>query len=152
MTKIEVLKKCPFMREMNDEQFNIMVDMCHEEVYEVGECLGKQGRLEEKLFLIQDGLVGLYLELGPMSERLIQSASNCELVGLGAVFPGHRYTVTMKAIETTRVLVFDGQEVASLCDTNPRISCRVYRAIAQAIATRLKNAYTQLMGVTIQDF
>ena len=152
MESLDVLKKCEYFRELGEEELQKMASMMHEEVYEVGECLGKQGRLEEKLFLIQDGLVGLYLELGPMSERLIQSASNYELVGLGAVLPRHRYTVTMRAIETTRVFAFDGKEIIELCDTNPRISCKVYRTIATAIAGRLKSAYTQLMGITMHEY
>jgi len=152
MNKLDLLKRCEYFRQLSEQELQQLAEMTHEEAYDVGECLGKQGRLEEKLFLIEDGLVGLYLELGPMSERLIQSASSYELVGLGAVLQNHRYTVTMKAIETTKALVFNGKELVGLCDTNPSISCKIYRAIAGAIATRLKSAYTQLMGMTMHEY
>ncbi len=152
MNKLEVLKRSPFVRELADEQLEKLAEMCYEEVYEVGECLGKQGRIEEKVFLIEDGLVGLYLELGPMSERLIQSASSYEMVGWGAMLPPYRCTVTAKAIETTRTLTFSGQELVGLCEQDPVIGYKVYRGVASVMATRLRNAYTQLMGTTIQDF
>lgn len=48
MTKLEVLKRCPFVRELNDEQLNIMAEMCHPEVFEGGETMCKQGRTQEK--------------------------------------------------------------------------------------------------------
>ena len=151
MTKLEVLKRCPFVRELNDDQLKIMADMCHEETFEVGEYLSKQGRTSEKIYLIEDGLVGIYLELGPMSERLLQSASNFEVVGWNSMIPPYRSRGTAKAMETTKVLAFMGKELVELCDRNPEIGNKVHRGVASLIAIRLQNAFTQLMGVTSQD-
>jgi len=151
MTKLEVLKRCPFVRELNDEQLNKMVGMCHEEVFEVGESLSKQGRTQEEIYLVEDGLVGIYLEVGPMNTRLLQSASNFEIVGWSAMLPPYRCSATVKAIETTKVLAFNGKELVNLCETDPMIGCKVHRGLASVIAVRLHHAFTQLMGVTVQD-
>ena len=151
MTKLEVLKRCPFVRELNDEQLRVMAEKCHEETFEVGETLGKQGRTQGSIYLIEEGLVGIYLEVGPMSTRLLQSASNFEIVCWSAMLPPYRCSATAKAIETTKVLTFDGQELVNLCETDPIIGCKVHRGLASVIAVRLHNAFTQLMGVTVQD-
>ncbi|MBU2535003.1 MAG: cyclic nucleotide-binding domain-containing protein [Chloroflexi bacterium] len=151
MEKIEVLKRCPMFHELDEEQLKIIADMATSEVYEVGESLGKQGRSQEKVFIIEDGLVGIYLELGPMMHRQIQAASNFELVCWSAILPPHRMYTTVRAIETTKVLAFKGKELAQLCQTHPQIGCKINRGVAQTIATRLNSAYTQLMGVTAQD-
>jgi len=151
MTKFEVLKRCPFVRELNDEQLKKMAEICHSEVFEVGESLSKQGRTQEKVYLIEDGLVGIYLELGPMNQRQLQSASNFEVVGWSALLPPYRSSATVKAIETTKVLSFSGKELIDLCDKSPEIGYKVNRGLASVIAVRLHNAFTQLMGVTAQD-
>jgi len=151
MEKIEVLKRCPMFRELDEEQLKIIADMAIIEVYEVGESLGKQGRSQEKAFIIEDGLLGIYLELGPMMHRQIQAASNFELVCWSAILPPYRMYTTVRAIETTKVLAFNGREFAQLCQTHPPIGCKIHRGVAQTIATRLNSAYTQLMGVTAQD-
>jgi len=151
MKKIEVLKRCPMFRELDEKQLELIADMSTSEVYEVGESLGKQGRSQEKAFIIEDGLVGIYLELGPMMHRQIQAASNFELVCWSAILPPHRMFSTVEAIETTKVLAFKGLELARLCQNHPEIGCKIHRSVAQTIATRLNNAYTQLMGVTAQD-
>jgi len=151
MTRIEVLKRCPFVRELDDEQLNVLAKMGQSEVFEVGESLTQQGRTQEKLYVIEDGLVGIYLELGPMSERLLQSASNYEVVGWSAMMPPYRATTAVRAIEKTKVLAFNGKELVDLCETNPRIGCKVHRGLASLIAVRLRHAFDQLMGVTIQD-
>jgi len=148
MTKLEVLKRCPFVRELNDEQLKILADMCYLEVFETGECLTRQGRTQEKIYLIEDGLVGIYLELGPMNQRQLQSASNFEVVGWSAMLPPYRASATCKAIETSKVLAFNGKELVSLCERHPDIGCKVHRGLASLIAVRLHHAFTQLMGVT----
>ena len=151
MTKIEVLKRTPFVRELDDEQLNIIAEMCHYETFEAGEVMCRQGRTLENLYLIEDGLVGIYLELGPMNQRQLQSASSFEVVGWEGMLPPYRSTSAAIAIETTKVLVFDGQELVNLCQTNPVIGCKVHRGLASVIAVRLKNAFAQLVGVTAQD-
>ena len=151
MTKLEVLKKCPFVRELDDDQLKIIAEMGSTEEFEVGESLCKQGRIQEKLYLIEDGLVGLYLEVGPMARRQLQAASNFEIIAWSALMPPYRSHTTVKALETTRVLAFTGKELAELCKTHPMIGCKVHRGIASVIADRLEHAFTQLMGVTAQE-
>jgi CRP/FNR family cyclic AMP-dependent transcriptional regulator len=151
MTKLEVLKRCPFVRELDDEQLKVMADMASVEVFEVGESLCKQGRTQERIYLIEDGLVGIYLEVGPMTHRQIQAASNFEVIGWSAMLPPYRCHTTVKAIETTKVLTFNGRELVELCQTHPIIGCKVHRGLASVIAIRLHYAFTQLMGVTAQD-
>ena len=152
MTKLEVLKRCPFVRELDEEQLKELAKICHEEAYEVGESLAKQGRTQEKLFLIEDGLVGIYLEVGPMTQRLLQSASNFEVIAWSSMLPPYRAATTAKAIETTKVLAFNGKELIDLCERNPVIGLKVHRGLASLIAGRLRNAFTQLMGVTSMDY
>ncbi len=151
MKKIELLKRCPMFRDLDEEQLELIASMATSEVYEVGESLGRQGRTQEKVFIIEDGLVGIYLELGPMTHRQIQAASNFEMVCWSAMLAPYRMYSTVRAIETTKVLAFKGLELAQLCQTQPPIGCKINRGVAQTIATRLNSAYTQLMGVAAQD-
>jgi len=151
MTKLKVLKKCPFVRDLNDEQLSEIAAISHSEVFEVGADLSKEGKTQEKLYLIEDGLVGIYLELGPMNRRQLQAASNFEVVGWSALLPPYRASATVKAIETTKVLAVNGKELLSLCDKYPEIGYKVNRRLASLIAVRLRHAFTQLMGITGQD-
>ena len=152
MAKLEVLSRCPFVRELDEQQLKILADICVQEIYEVGEILCKQGRTQEKIFLIEDGLLGIYLEVGPMTGRLLQSASNFEVVGWSAMLPPYRAALTVKAIEATKVLAFSGKELIDLCEKNPVIGLKINRGLASLIAIRLRNAFIQMMGVTGEDY
>ncbi len=151
MTKLEVLKRCPFVRELDDAQLSEIAKLGKFEEYKPGENVCRQGRSQEKIYVIEEGLVGLYLELGPVTQRQIQTASNFEVVGWSAMLPPFRCTAMVRAIESTRVLAFDGKELIDLCNTRPDIGNKVHRGLASAIAVRLHNAFTQLMGVCVQD-
>ena len=151
MDKLEVLKRCDLFRELNDEQLGLVEKMCVWEVYEPGTIIIKQNTILDKLWVIEEGLVGVILEPGPLSQRQLQAVSNFETFGWEAVIPPHMNTTTAKAIERTRVLTFNGQELADLCSTNCRLGCIFYRGIARVIAHRLHAAFMQLLGVTSQD-
>jgi CRP-like cAMP-binding protein len=151
MNKVDILKKSLLAQELNDEQLDEVARIGAEEVFDVGATLAKQGRSLNKLYLIVDGLVGLYLELGPITHRQLQAASNCEFVGWSSMMPPHRSRTTAKAIEKTSVLTFDSTELTQLCQGNPMIGYKIYRVLASIIAARLGNAFIQLMGVTTQD-
>jgi len=151
MEKIDVLKRTAYIREMEDEHLKIMATMCRSRTFQTGERLVQQGKTQEHIFVIEDGLVGIYLELAPTVRRQIQAASNFEVVGFSAMLPPYRARSTAMAIETTKVLVFNGKELAGLCTTNPAMGCLIHRGLASLIALRLQHAYGQLIGVTSQD-
>jgi signal-transduction protein with cAMP-binding, CBS, and nucleotidyltransferase domain len=151
MTKQEVLKKCPFVRELCDEEIDKLAKLAKVETFEAGEDICRQGRTLTKLYIIEDGLVGLYLEMGPMTQRQLQTASNFEVVGWSAMLPPYRCTAAVKAIETTKVLALNGKELMELCNNCPEIGNKVHRGLASVIAIRLHNAFTQLIGVSVQD-
>ncbi|MEE8619239.1 MAG: cyclic nucleotide-binding domain-containing protein [Dehalococcoidales bacterium] len=151
MAKFEVLKRCSLVRDLSDEQLKTIAKLAKEETYEVGELLVKQGRTAEKLFLIEDGLVGIYLELGPITHRLLQAASEFEVVGWTSMLPPYRARATAKAIETTKALAFSAKGLIALCEKTPEIGSEIYRSLDTLMARRLDSAFIQLMGVTSQD-
>ncbi len=151
MDKIEVLKRSDLLRDMTDEQLGVLEEMCTPEMFEPGTIISKQGRIEEKVYIIEEGLVGIILEVGPLAQRQVQAVCDFETFGWSGMIQPHTSTATVKAIEKTKVLAFDGQQLCDLCLTKPEIGCKLGRAMARVVATRLRQAYTQLLGVTSQD-
>ena len=151
MNTIEVLRKCDMFRDLNEEQLKVVGKMCTAEVFEPGEIICKQDVRGDKTYVIAEGLVGIILEVGPLSQRQVQSAANCDVIGWSAMLVPHTCTATVKAAERTTAFAFNGEELNNLCLTAPEIGCRISRGIARVVATRLRHAYTQLLGVYSQD-
>jgi len=148
MKKFDVLRKCEVFRTLDDKQLREVEKMCDYEELEAGTIICKQGHKEEKLYIIEHGAVGIILEVGPLAQRQVQAVTDYEVFGWSAMLDPYICTATVKALENTKVLAFDGQELSGLCVTKPEIGCRISRGIARVVASRLRQAYAQLLGVT----
>ncbi len=146
--KIQVLKKCDLFRNLNDVQLGEIEKMCTQEIFEPGTIICKQDKKGEKTYVVEDGLVGIILEVGPLSQRQVQSASKYDVFGWSAMIEPFRYTATVKAIKKTTALAFNGKNLHDLYISQPEISCLISRGLISVVARRLHEAYTQLVGVT----
>jgi CRP-like cAMP-binding protein len=95
--------------------------------------------------------VGIILEVGPLAQRQVQAAANFESFGWSAMIPPYTRTATVKALERTQVVVFNGRELTAFCDAHSEVGFNIMQAVARVIAERLRQAYIQLLGVTDED-
>ena len=151
MDKREVLKRSDLFRELSDEQLDALEKICTCEVYEPGTFICRQNTFSDKLYVIEDGLIAIILEPGPLSQRQLQAVSNFETFGWETVIPPHLRTDSAKAIEKTQVLALNGQDLFNLFKTDCPIGCIVYQGVARVVASRLQSAFMQLLGVCSQD-
>jgi CRP-like cAMP-binding protein len=151
MDKLEVLRRSDVFHYLDDEGLKAVAEMCTEQVFEAGKIICRQDKDNESLYVIEDGLVSVLLELGPTDKRQIQSAANYECFGWSASIPPYRCLCTVKTQEKTKALVFNGKELRNLVYTNPKLCAEIAGGVAYVISQRLRAAFSQLMGVTYQD-
>ena len=151
MDKVEVLRRSDVFHYLDEDELRVVEKMCTSEVFEAGTIICKQDTEEEKIYVIEEGLVSILLELGPTDKRQIQAASNFECFGWSATIPPFHCAATVKALEKTKTLAFNGKELRNLIYTNPKLCAEIAGGVAYVISQRLRAAFTQLMGVTYQD-
>jgi CRP/FNR family cyclic AMP-dependent transcriptional regulator len=151
MDVIEVLRKSDVFHYLDENDLKVVAEMCVCEEFKPGEIIFRQGKDAEKIYVIEEGLVSLLLEMGPTDKRQIQAASNFECFGWAATIPPYRRLNMAKALEKTKVLVFDGKELRNLVNTNPKLCAEIAGGVAYVISQRLRAAFSQLMGDTYQD-
>ena len=148
MNKIEVLKRSDLFRELDNKHLALVGEMGTDQVFDAGIIIYKQGSTADLIYVIEEGLVGIILEVGPLAQRQVQAAANFESFGWSAMIPPYTRTATVKALEQTKVIVFDGRELTAFCTTHGGESFKIMQALARVIAERLRQAYIQLLGVT----
>jgi len=148
MDKIEVLKRSDLFRELDDEHVALVAEIGTDQVLDAGTTIYKQGSTADLIHVIEEGLVGIILEVGPLAQRQVQAAANFESFGWSAMIPPYSRTATVKALEQTKVIVFDGRELTAFCTTHGEEGFKIMQALARVIAERLRQAYIQLLGVT----
>jgi CRP-like cAMP-binding protein len=151
MNKLEVLKKSDIFHYLDENDLKVVAEMCTSEEFKPGEIIFRQGREADKIYVIEDGLVSLLLELGPTDKRQIQAASNFECFGWAATIPPYCRLNMAKAEEKTKVLAFEGMELRNLVNTNPKLCAEIAGGVAYVISQRLRAAFSQLMGDAYQD-
>ena len=148
MDTLEVLKRSGLLPETSSDQLSALAKLCSKVEYEPRVIIGKQGDEAKKLCVIEEGLVSIIVELGLGREQVVQTASRFDIIGWSAMLPSYRYTATVKTVERTKALVFDGQELRNLRFSNPELGYALYVGIASVLATRLRNTFLQLIGIT----
>jgi CRP/FNR family transcriptional regulator, cyclic AMP receptor protein len=151
MDKLEVLRKSDIFHYLDEDGLKAVAKMATSEVFEPGTVIFRQDKEADKVYVIEEGLVSICLELGVTDKRQLQAASNFETFGWMATIPPFRHLCTVKALEKTKVLAFDGKALRNLVYTNPKLTAEIAGGVAYVISQRLQTAYTQLMGCTYQD-
>lgn len=151
MDRLAVLKKSELFSELTQAELRIVDKMIEPRHVTAGQVICKQGKVEDKIYLVEDGAVAIVLEVGPMSHRQVQAACTSESFGWSAMVEPYVSTASVKAIEKTKLLAFSAEDLRRLAEERPEIGCKVYRAVAKVIAKRLRQAYVQLLGVTGED-
>ena len=151
MSRTDVLAKCELFRELSVEQLGVVEKMCTAQECEPGAIICKQGKQQDKIYIIEEGAAVIVLEVGPLAQRQVQPASQYEVLGWSGMVDPRTCTATAKATKKTKLLAFNGQELCSLCLDHPEIGCRICRGMARVLGNRLRQAYVQLLGVTSQD-
>jgi CRP-like cAMP-binding protein len=151
MNKIEVLKRSDLFRELDDEHLALVAKISTHHLFDAGTIIYRQGAVADQIHVIEEGLVGIILEVGPLAQRQVQAAANFESFGWSAMIPPYTRTATVKALEQTKVMVFNGRELTAFCTTHGEVGFKIMQAVARVISKRLRQAYIQLLGVTDED-
>lgn len=151
MSKREVLAKCELFRELSADQLEQVEKMCSAREYESGAIICKQDKQQDHVCVIEEGAAVIVLEVGPLAQRQVQPVSQYEVLGWSGMVEPKKCTATVRATEKTKLLVFNGEELCSMCLDHPEIGCRICRGMARVLGKRLRQAYVQLLGVTAQD-
>ena len=148
MDKLEVLKRSDIFHYLDEDDLKTIGDMATEETFKPGEIIFRQGEDSDKIYVIEEGLVSIIIELGPTDKRQVQAATNLECFGWSATIPPYRRVRTAKALEKTKVYSFNGMELRKLVHTNPRLCAAIAGGVAYVISQRLKMAFEQIIGFT----
>ena len=151
MNRPAVLHKSDLFDALDEDELKLVASIAEKKQVDTGTVICKQGRVEENIYIVETGSVAITLEVGYHSDRQVQAASILESCGWSAMVEPFISTATVKANEKTSLVYFRGEDLRRFCQDNPEIGIKIYHAVARVVATRLRQAYDQLLGITSQD-
>lgn len=147
MDRAETLKNCELFKQLTDEQLLPIEKMCTEEMFQPGDIMCKQNEIEEKIYIIKEGMAGVCFELGPLSHLQVQSIGKLGVCGWSAMIEPFRCTATVKTIKKIKALSFKGKELYDYCSENPEVGLIITRSLTRIIGKRLREAFSQVVGI-----
>lgn len=139
MVTPETLADTSLFGGLPDDTLTAIADLCHEETFAAGMTVFGEGRPAERVYLLQEGTVGLLVSLTSRPTPLIISLlkSPSQAFGWSAVVGLDHYTATAQAVTDVRVIVLDGHALMTYLEQNPVVGFEVMRQVAQVVSYRL---------------
>ena len=134
------------LRDLEPEDIDLMAGCGHNQVFQAGTYLAREGETADRFFVVRHGKVALELH-APAGPLLIETIGAGDLVGWSWLFPPYRWTYDVEAIDQTRVVVIESECLRAKCDADPVFGYRLMKRFAQVVVDRLEATRFRLLDL-----
>jgi CRP/FNR family transcriptional regulator, cyclic AMP receptor protein len=112
-----------------------------------GTLLFQEGEPADHFYLIRHGAVALEVHAPGSGSHVIETLGEGEVVGWSWLFKPYRWQFDARAIEPTRMVMFDGACLRGKCDADHELGYQLMQRFASAMLERLQATRLQLLDV-----
>lgn len=144
----ELLADHEFFATLSPEDRGVISGCGRNETFAAGSALAREGGQADQFFLLRAGLVALQIPV-PAGETdyVVETLGPGEVVGFSWIFPPHRWSFDVVAVEPTRVVAFDGACLRGKCDEDQALGYRLMQRFARLLTQRLEATRLRLLDV-----
>jgi CRP-like cAMP-binding protein len=139
MVTIQTLANNSLFEGLPDDALTAIADLCHEESLASGTTICGEGRPADRVYLLQEGTVGLSVSLtsrpAPLTISMLKSPG--QAFGWSAVVGSGYYTASAQAVTDVRIIAVDGHALTAYLEQNPAVGYEVMKRVAQVVSYRL---------------
>ena len=139
MVTIQTLAQIGLFEGLPDDSLAAIANLCREESFAAGSSIFGEGRPADRVYLLQEGTVGLSVSLTsrstPLSTSVLKSPG--QAFGWSAVVGSDHYTASARAVTDVRVISLDGHALTAYLEQHPAAGYEVMKQIAQVVSYRL---------------
>ncbi len=115
--------------------------------FDPGASLAREGEQADVFYLVRAGKVALEVSVPDGGALVVETLGPGEVVGWSWLFPPHRWTFDVRAVEVTRAVALDGACLRGKCDEDPRLGYELMQRFARVMGDRLRATRLQLLDV-----
>jgi CRP-like cAMP-binding protein len=142
------LRRFFFFSKLEDPEMDDLRSLFHKETLQASQALWKEGELNSKIVLLQEGSMALFKK---------NESGNCEQLAilkpgtayaeLAPLFSTRKAITTLSALEHCYFVYADFSTILQWIEIHPSASVRFYRAISEAMAARLAVSYEHIQNL-----
>lgn len=141
---LDSLGDSPLFASLSRRELRNLAAILHHRTYQEGEFVFLKGQPGAAMFIIKTGMVNIIDYGKDAHETVIATLNPGDFFGELALLDDSPRSASAMAVESTDIYAISRTDLDHLLTTSPRIGLGVYRALAEIIGTRLKNANVQL--------
>jgi len=130
---LEGLTNSKLTIEMTDEQRKALAAAMTLRELSAGEVLVREGDIDDHLYVIASGVLGIIKAAGTENEMTINTVKTGDVVGELSFLDGATRYASLIAMSSSRVLGLSRGDLEGLLDRNPQLVYRVMRAIVRVV-------------------
>jgi CRP/FNR family cyclic AMP-dependent transcriptional regulator len=132
-TKLAALRSTRLANELTEDECRVLADLVTLRDLKQGEILAREGTIDNHLYVILGGNLGIVKNAGTDHAVTINTLSTGDFVGEMGFMDGTELYASKVALGRTRVLGLEREKLESLLDAHPWIVYRVMRAIIRVV-------------------
>jgi len=128
-SEIEMIEKCSHLRDM----------IC-------GTYLARCGDKANSFYLIEKGRLAIEVST-PQGPVTVQTMTSNDVVGWSWLIEPHCWAFDLRVLESGSLLEFDGQQLRTLCERDPRMGYDFMKRFSKILASRLEATRLRLLDI-----
>lgn len=132
-TKVDALRSTRLAAELSADEIRVLAELVTLRDLRQGEVLAREGTVDNHLYSILSGTLGVIKSHGTPAEVTINTLAVGDFVGELGFMDGSEAYASKVALGATRVLGIEREKLESLIDAHPWIVYRVMRAIIRVV-------------------
>jgi CRP-like cAMP-binding protein len=139
------LSSCYLFDRLSEPQLERVLAISREQKIQKGEWLFREDEEAQHFYLIKEGAIELLTLVDEKIEipiAMVRAKNGC--IGLGALVPPFRYSLSARAAQDSNLLVFKRADLEALKRDDPGLVCVMMNNLAQKLLERLKESRKEI--------
>jgi CRP/FNR family cyclic AMP-dependent transcriptional regulator len=143
----ELVREAPDFEGIDADHLELIAGCAHNEGFEQGEYLLREGEGADTFFVIRKGHVALETFVPQRGALTIETIESGGLLGWSWLVPPYRVDFDARAVETTRAIAFDAACLRGKFDDQPGLGYDLMKRFVPVIVERLQATRLRLLDV-----
>ena len=144
---VETLRKITFLSKTDDKYLEPLAQMSRELAFQTHDIIFSEHEPAKDAYLVESGEISLVVCTPQAGCRQLGTVGPGELLGWSGVLEQRRVSATAQTLKPTRVVAFDGHELAKFCRENPQFGLEFMLRTARVLTERLYATRIQLLDL-----
>ena len=139
------LSSCYLFSRLSEPQIESVLSISREQKIQKGRWLFREDEEAQYFYLIKDGAIELLTVVDEHIEipiAMVRTKNGC--IGIGALVPPFRYSLSARAARDSNLLVFDRADLETLKRQDPGLVCIMMNNLAQKLLERLRESRQEI--------